>query len=152
MLPSQPLLLWLFDDNNNNGNNGFNIIKPLTVTTYIIIICEDSCIAQGISFPFISNEITISHDSDIGYYNSSYNEYKGFDYVFSLPTVRGSNHYPQDIERTAEKNVPQLRAGCSAAFSVSHLTGHTEAVIYVAEVIIDTNIIFKVCWCEIIYF
>jgi acyl-CoA synthetase (AMP-forming)/AMP-acid ligase II len=33
--------------------------------------------------------------------------------------VRGSNHYPQDIERTAEKTCEEvLRAGCSAAFSV----------------------------------
>merc|ERR1711871_612198 len=55
-----------------------------------------------------------------------------------LIIVRGSNHYPQDIERTVEKADPRLRPGCSAAFS---LTGnqsrngqHTESVIYVAEV------------------
>ena len=40
----------------------------------------------------------------------------------------------QDIERTAEKAQPFLRAGCSAAFSVTHQKGHTEAVVYVAEV------------------
>jgi acyl-CoA synthetase (AMP-forming)/AMP-acid ligase II len=52
-----------------------------------------------------------------------------------LIIVRGSNHYPQDIERTAERTEPSLRAGCSAAFSVAHAAGHTEAVVYVAEVI-----------------
>lgn len=51
-----------------------------------------------------------------------------------LIIVRGSNHYPQDIERTAERSEPSLRAGCSAAFSVPHAEGHTEAVVYVAEV------------------
>ena len=49
--------------------------------------------------------------------------------------VRGTNHYPQDIERTAESVVPNLRKGCSAAFSVSHASGHTEAVVFIAEVI-----------------
>jgi acyl-CoA synthetase (AMP-forming)/AMP-acid ligase II len=51
-----------------------------------------------------------------------------------LIIVRGSNHYPQDIERTAERAEPSLRAGCSAAFSVAHAEGHTEAVVFVAEV------------------
>ena len=50
-----------------------------------------------------------------------------------LIIVRGSNHYPQDIERTAERAEPSLRAGCSAAFSVAHAEGHTEAVVFVAE-------------------
>eukprot|EP00596_Hydrurales_sp_CCMP1899_P000880 CAMPEP_0119049522 /NCGR_PEP_ID=MMETSP1177-20130426/65205_1 /TAXON_ID=2985 /ORGANISM="Ochromonas sp, Strain CCMP1899" /LENGTH=305 /DNA_ID=CAMNT_0007026897 /DNA_START=996 /DNA_END=1910 /DNA_ORIENTATION=+ len=52
-----------------------------------------------------------------------------------LIIVRGSNHYPQDIERTAERSQPLLRAGCSAAFSVPHTGGHTEMVVYVAEVV-----------------
>ena len=52
-----------------------------------------------------------------------------------LIIVRGSNHYPQDIERTAERACSSLlRAGCSAAFSVKHAKGHTETVVYVAEV------------------
>ena len=55
-----------------------------------------------------------------------------------LIIVRGSNHYPQDIERTAERAEPSLRAGCSAAFSVAHAEGHTEAVVFVAEVITST--------------
>ncbi len=51
-----------------------------------------------------------------------------------LIIVRGSNHYPQDIERTAEQSHTSLRAGCSAAFALHPKGGHTEAVIFVAEV------------------
>ena len=62
-----------------------------------------------------------------------------------LIIVRGSNHYPQDIERTAEKSEPRLRPGCSAAFSLSSSSStikgsgskpssHTESVVFVAEV------------------
>jgi acyl-CoA synthetase (AMP-forming)/AMP-acid ligase II/acyl carrier protein len=36
-----------------------------------------------------------------------------------LIIIRGLNHYPQDIEFTAEKSHPALRAGCGAAFSVA---------------------------------
>jgi acyl-CoA synthetase (AMP-forming)/AMP-acid ligase II len=32
--------------------------------------------------------------------------------------VDGANHYPQDIELTAEKSHPAIRPGCTAAFSV----------------------------------
>ncbi|KAJ1442945.1 hypothetical protein B484DRAFT_389772, partial [Ochromonadaceae sp. CCMP2298] len=39
-----------------------------------------------------------------------------------LIIVRGANHYPQDIERAAEAQCTQLRAGCSAAFSLK--SGH----------------------------
>ena len=35
-----------------------------------------------------------------------------------LIIIRGSNHYPQDLERTAEQSHPALRPGCGAAFSV----------------------------------
>lgn len=52
-----------------------------------------------------------------------------------LIIVRGSNHYPQDIERTAEKAAQTyLRPGCSAAFGVTAQTKETEKVVYVAEV------------------
>eukprot|EP00602_Paraphysomonas_sp_CaronLab_P007959 CAMPEP_0185034110 /NCGR_PEP_ID=MMETSP1103-20130426/23687_1 /TAXON_ID=36769 /ORGANISM="Paraphysomonas bandaiensis, Strain Caron Lab Isolate" /LENGTH=811 /DNA_ID=CAMNT_0027570633 /DNA_START=15 /DNA_END=2450 /DNA_ORIENTATION=+ len=52
-----------------------------------------------------------------------------------LIIVRGSNHYPQDIERTAESCNSQIRPGCSAAFAVSGSNdAHTEGVVYVAEV------------------
>ncbi len=32
--------------------------------------------------------------------------------------IRGQNHYPQDIELTAEQSHPALRPGCSIAFSI----------------------------------
>jgi amino acid adenylation domain-containing protein len=35
-----------------------------------------------------------------------------------LIIIRGRNHYPQDIELTAERSHPALRPGCGAAFSV----------------------------------
>jgi acyl transferase domain-containing protein/acyl-CoA synthetase (AMP-forming)/AMP-acid ligase II len=35
-----------------------------------------------------------------------------------LIIIRGQNHYPQDIELTAEQSHPALRPGCSAAFSM----------------------------------
>ena len=35
-----------------------------------------------------------------------------------LIIIRGRNHYPQDIERTAEASHPALRPGCGAAFAV----------------------------------
>lgn len=54
-----------------------------------------------------------------------------------LIIVRGSNHYPQDIEKTAEKTIANIvRPGCSAAFSVkSDDHPDTELVVYVAEVL-----------------
>lgn len=55
--------------------------------------------------------------------------------IKDLLIVRGTNHYPQDIERTAEQCHAALRAGCSAAFAIKG--GHTEIVIYVAEVGFD---------------
>jgi amino acid adenylation domain-containing protein/non-ribosomal peptide synthase protein (TIGR01720 family) len=38
--------------------------------------------------------------------------------IKDLIILRGRNHYPQDIERTAEEAHPLLRRGCSAAFSL----------------------------------
>ncbi len=35
-----------------------------------------------------------------------------------LIILRGANHYPQDIELTAEQSHPALRRGCGAAFSL----------------------------------
>jgi amino acid adenylation domain-containing protein len=35
-----------------------------------------------------------------------------------LVILRGRNHYPQDLEQTAERADPALRAGCGAAFSI----------------------------------
>jgi amino acid adenylation domain-containing protein len=45
-----------------------------------------------------------------------------------LIILRGRNHYPQDIERTAEEAHPALRAGCGAAFSVE-LKGEERLVV-----------------------
>lgn len=49
-----------------------------------------------------------------------------------LIIIRGSNHYPQDIEQTVEKSHAALRANCSAAFSVD-IAGEEQLVI-VSEV------------------
>ncbi|MBD2464426.1 fatty acyl-AMP ligase [Oscillatoria sp. FACHB-1407] len=38
--------------------------------------------------------------------------------IKDLMIIRGQNHYPQDIELTAEKSHPALRPGCGAAFTV----------------------------------
>ena len=49
-----------------------------------------------------------------------------------LLIVRGRNHYPQDIEATAQKSHPALREGCGAAFSIDGPDG--ELVAFVQEV------------------
>lgn len=49
-----------------------------------------------------------------------------------LIIIRGRNHYPQDIELTAEQSSPRLRPGCSAAFSVE-ING-TEHLVVAAEI------------------
>ena len=46
--------------------------------------------------------------------------------------IRGLNHYPQDIERTAEESHAALRPGCVAAFPVE--TGGEERLVIVQEV------------------
>lgn len=38
--------------------------------------------------------------------------------IKDLIIVRGENHYPQDLERTAEASHPSIRASCSAAFTI----------------------------------
>lgn len=45
-----------------------------------------------------------------------------------LIIIRGKNHYPQDIELTAEKSCLRLRPGCSAAFEVE-INGEKKVVI-----------------------
>ncbi|GBC61781.1 non-ribosomal peptide synthetase [Desulfonema ishimotonii] len=52
--------------------------------------------------------------------------------VKDLIIIRGRNHYPQDIELTAEQSYALLRPGCSAAFSVE--AGGEERLVVVAEV------------------
>lgn len=51
-----------------------------------------------------------------------------------LIIIRGSNHYPQDMERLVESLSPNLRPGCSAIFSIALPNGSTEGVVMVAEV------------------
>ena len=46
--------------------------------------------------------------------------------------IAGRNHYPQDIELTAERSHPALRLGCSAAFSVDD--DSIERLVLVCEV------------------
>ena len=45
-----------------------------------------------------------------------------------LIIVRGRNHYPQDVERTAERQHAALRPGCSAAFSIDGDDGEAVAI------------------------
>ena len=57
-----------------------------------------------------------------------------------LIIVRGSNHYPQDLERTAEQSQASfIRAGCSAAFSYKAASSAAEEVAYIAEVKEDVS-------------
>jgi hypothetical protein len=52
-----------------------------------------------------------------------------------LIIVGGTNHYPQDIERTIERGLAdQLRPGCSACFSLNPTDKKSEEIIYIAEV------------------
>lgn len=52
-----------------------------------------------------------------------------------LIIIRGSNHYPQDFERTAEQSQSTfLRPGCSAAFSFKPPSSSSEEIAYIAEV------------------
>ncbi len=48
-----------------------------------------------------------------------------------LIIIHGSNHYPQDIERTVERSHPALRPGCGAVFPVS--AGGGERIVIVQE-------------------
>ncbi len=48
--------------------------------------------------------------------------------IKDLIIIQGSNHYPQDIERTVEQCHPALRKGCGAAFSIFD-SGHEHLVV-----------------------
>ncbi|ADO68584.1 AMP-binding protein [Stigmatella aurantiaca] len=52
-----------------------------------------------------------------------------------LVIIRGTNHYPQDIERTMEQQHPAMRPGCGAAFCVD--VKNEERLVVVQEV--DAN-------------
>lgn len=53
-----------------------------------------------------------------------------------LIIIGGSNHYPQDIERSIEFNLSiYIRAGCSAAFSIQFQDNNKpEDIVYIAEI------------------
>ena len=51
-----------------------------------------------------------------------------------LIIVRGTNHYPQDMERSVEGLVGELRPGCSAAFALPSEGLGTERVVFIGEV------------------
>ena len=50
-----------------------------------------------------------------------------------LIIVRGRNHYPQDIELTAERSHPALRPGCGAAFTVQAEDGDQDHLVVAWE-------------------
>jgi len=50
-----------------------------------------------------------------------------------LLIIRGSNHYPQDIERTVEQSHSGLRQGCGAAFAVDVQDEERLVVVYEVE-------------------
>jgi len=52
--------------------------------------------------------------------------------IKDLIVIRGRNHYPQDIELTAETSHPALRPGCSSAFAV--VGKETDRLVLVAEI------------------
>ncbi|MBD2566550.1 AMP-binding protein [Anabaena lutea FACHB-196] len=52
--------------------------------------------------------------------------------IKDLIVIRGSNHYPQDIELTAEKSHPSLRSGYSAAFAIDE--NEQEKLVIVCEI------------------
>jgi acyl-CoA synthetase (AMP-forming)/AMP-acid ligase II len=54
--------------------------------------------------------------------------------IKDLVIVRGRNHYPQDLEHTAEAVDAFIRPGCSAAFSVSEESSGSSVLVLVAEV------------------
>ena len=49
--------------------------------------------------------------------------------VKDLIIIRGTNHYPQDIELTVEQAHPEIRPGCSAVFTIDGEGGEELAVV-----------------------
>jgi hypothetical protein len=54
--------------------------------------------------------------------------------IKDLIVVRGYNHYPQDLELTAERAHPVLRPGCAAAFTAADGDGDGERLVIAIEV------------------
>ncbi|HWS93030.1 MAG TPA: fatty acyl-AMP ligase, partial [Mycobacterium sp.] len=65
-----------------------------------------------------------------------------------LIIIRGRNHYPEDIEATAQDSHPALLRGRGAAFSVTPAAGSAEQLVVVQEV--DSNRIREVDIGEVI--
>jgi acyl-CoA synthetase (AMP-forming)/AMP-acid ligase II len=82
--------------------------------------------------------------------------------IKDLVIVRGRNHYPQDLEHTAEAVDALLRPGCSAAFSVPDQTSGAAVLVVVAEVRASygechnqpithlTHLMCRRCWNEVL--
>lgn len=84
-------------------------------------------------------ESTITNDSGLRYLRTGDLGFMHNNHLFicgrlkDLIIIGGSNHYPQDIERSVELQLSEfIRPGCSAAFSL-HTSNDSEAIIYVAE-------------------
>lgn len=77
-----------------------------------------------------SNGTTYLRSGDLGFFYDSQLYITGR--IKDLIIVRGSNHYPQDLEHTAQDACPNIRPGCCAAFSYEE--NGEERVALVAEV------------------
>jgi amino acid adenylation domain-containing protein len=62
-----------------------------------------------------------------------------------LIIIRGRNHYPQDIELTAEQSHPALRSGCGAAFSVDEAGAESLVVVQEIERTVQNPNFAEVC-------
>ena len=60
--------------------------------------------------------------------------------VKDLIIIRGTNHYPQDIEVTVEQCHPEIRPGCAAAFTVD--ANDQEQLVVVLEIRHNKNVDF----------
>ena len=88
------------------------------------------------------NNVSESESSQVGYLRTGDLGFYFQNELFicgrqkDLIIVCGTNHYPQDIERTAENVIGNIvRAGCSAAFSIqSEHNPETESVVFVVEI------------------
>jgi natural product biosynthesis luciferase-like monooxygenase protein len=80
-----------------------------------------ACVADSGSSPFLRT-------GDLGFL------YQGELFITGrhkdLVIINGRNHYPQDIELTAEQSHPALRPGCGAAFSVNAEEGERIVIVY----------------------
>lgn len=78
-----------------------------------------------------TNSIGYLRTGDLGFFHNS--ELFICGRLKDLIIVGGRNHYPQDIEATAEEITDKLRPGCSAAFTVNPLAKGEEKVALLVE-------------------